>query len=91
MKRRTKAQKVQVKHPFLVSWNEPEKQLIATPVKGQIKSSEAKSETPRTTAKKANLLDKDDYLSTTRRDVIRSLLVTSLILGTEIVLYLAWM
>ena len=90
MKRRTKAQKSKVKHPFLVSWNEPEKKALSEAVKGQNNKSEAKLKPSGTMAKNANFLDKDDYLSTTRRDVIRSLMVTSLIIGTELVIYLAW-
>lgn len=90
-KRKTRTQKENIKHPFLISWDESsEKQKTPTSVKGQNKRSEAEIIHSGTTTKNAVRLDKDGNLSTVRRDVVRSLIVTSLIIGMEVVIYFAW-
>jgi hypothetical protein len=90
-KKRTKKQKQNVKHPFLVSWDPKLSQaqsLIS--VKGQKNKSASTKSRDSTKSKNAYLLEKDTYLASVRHDILKSLAITSFILGLEVMLYLAW-
>ncbi|MFZ5932615.1 MAG: hypothetical protein ACOYT7_00805 [Patescibacteria group bacterium] len=79
-KRRTRQEKERALHTFVFTHD----------VKGQFKieakSQEAKPDKP----KNADILAKDGNLASIKADILKSLLIASLILGAELVVYLAW-
>lgn len=84
-KRRTKRQKQKARHAFSLSWSPSEPD-----VKGQFNFEPNK---PRTNSRKhesALSLAKDGSLASIKKDIIKSLIIVSLILALEVVLYLAW-
>lgn len=97
-KRRTKKQKSQAKNQYLLNWYpsskefkiEPKKSKSVPVVKGQfnnqIMSKAKKARVVKNTESKA----KDASLALIRLDIIKSLVLASLILGVEVMLYLAW-
>ncbi|MEK7113019.1 MAG: hypothetical protein AAB875_06940 [Patescibacteria group bacterium] len=91
VKRRTRQQKERAHHAFLYSWqNEPERKQIRHDVKGQFKIEPKPVSNISRKAKNANLMAKDDSLASVKRDIVKSLILASLILGIEVVVYLAW-
>lgn len=97
-KRRTKKQKRQAKHQFLLKW-EPEKPItkakaqktVSVPtVKGQIKNQAGLSIKTKTKVKFADFQANNEALVLIKRDLVKSLIIASLILALEVVLYLAW-
>ena len=90
-RRRTKKEKQNARHPFLVSWNSGTTNASQnTPVKRQLDSKPIKLHQPGNEAKKADLLDKDNDIVSIKKGITKSLALASLILGMELVLYLAW-
>jgi hypothetical protein len=90
-KRRTKKQKAGAKHPFLISWeNEPENTSSSKPVKGQFKSKSKLKTGSGSKSKNAQLLDKQGYLASIKKDLFKSLVLAGFILALQIVIYLAW-
>ncbi len=97
-KRRTRKQKEKAKHRLTVSW-EPStpslKKVRKTAskkggVKGQKKNtSQAMKKNLRKT-KKANSMAKGESLSLIKRDIVKSLIIASLILSLEVVIYLTY-
>ena len=90
-KRRTRRQKQEARHQFNVSWTPRPQSLSAeASVKSQIKI----KPTPRLgrgqRSKKAKLLAKEGSFEAQRRDTLKSLILASVILAAELVLYLAW-
>ncbi len=86
-KHRTKKQKLNVHHPFVLTWA-PEAH-----VKGQFTSSNNfTADKPKEPAKKekAVLLAQEEATIKIKRDILKSLILVSLILASEVVLYLAW-
>ncbi len=84
-KRRTKKQKEKAKHVFSVSWvpSEPG-------VKGQFNSELKKPGASSGKHESALSLAKDGSLASIKKDILKSLIIVSLILALEVVLYLAW-
>jgi hypothetical protein len=87
-KRRTRQEKEKAIHSFSLSWS-PE----ATP-KGNVKrqfKNEAKAPLPKANKQEnAMILAKDNSLRLIKKDIFKSLVVASLIVAFEVVLYLAW-
>ncbi len=100
-KRRTRKQKEKAKHQFTVSWQptkntsdikagrpEPQKASSKAIVKGQL---EKGAKTPKfQKAKKENAKDtaKPEELASIRRDIFKSIILASLILSLEVMIYL---
>lgn len=90
-KRRTRAEKEKAHHAFLYSWQgQPEKGQVRHDVKGQFKNEPDDISKKRRKAKNANLMAKDDSLASVKRNMVKSLILASLILAAEVVVYLAW-
>lgn len=91
-KRRTRERKEKPKYPFLLSWEPPEaeKGLARHNVKGQFDAKAKNPETRLKDSENANLLAKDDTLASIKKDIVKSLILASLILGAEVVVYLVW-
>ncbi len=90
-KRRTRREKEGAHHQFTLSWQpEAKKTLFEPHVKGQLKNlPEAKTDRHEP-VKNADILTKVGPVEPIKRDIIKSLILASLILGTELVIYLAW-
>ena len=90
-KKRTRKQKEKAKHQFLAKrQNEAKTKPESKIVKGQFNFRHKAEKEKSDKAKSADLLDKEAYLASAKRDVIKSILLASLILGLELVIYLAW-
>ena len=89
-KRRTKRQKQTAKHQFTLSKQRLEK-LASTEgnVKGQFDSEAKTYKSKSSKIKNAKDTAKPTYLTVIRRDSAKSLLIASLILGLEVVIYFA--
>ncbi len=89
-KHRTRKEKETPNYSFLVSWKPDPQSSPGSPVKGQFKtharaeSSEAKG------LKNAKSLDKNDVFVFTKRDLVKSLVLASLVIALELMIYLAW-
>ena len=91
MGRRTKKQKEKARSHFKeFILSEAKKVNIEANVKRQIEKQGKTASIEKGVTKKADILGKEDYLATVKKDIIRSLIITSLILGIELVLYLTW-
>lgn len=90
-KKRTRKDKKNAQHPFLVDWDENDNESISgVAVKGK-KGKEKNSRIKKTKkANNANVLDKSKNAGTIRRDIFRSVLIALFILGMEVVLYFTW-
>lgn len=83
-KRRTRKDKETARHAFNISWS-PEPS-----VKGQFNSEAKKVDHKADELKSARIMAKDASFVSSKRDIVKSLLIASLILALEVVLYLAW-
>lgn len=89
-KRRTKKEKEKARHPFLIKWD-PEESDIS-----KDKSTSAKKRSAITKTIKKNKIKKNSSyfiagngdLNSIKREIFKSLFLTTIILGLEIVLYL---
>jgi hypothetical protein len=90
MTKKTRRQKVNPKHPFLISWEGSENKALKSSVKGQLKDVDITKLKKVKPIKKANYMDKGFGLDQIKHDIIKSLILASLILGLEMVIYLAW-
>ena len=96
-KRRTRKQKESAKHTFTVSWDPTEdktpikaKSNLSEPtVKRQFKKSQSLASIKPKIDKNANYMVKDVYLSDIKRDIGKSLSLALVIVGLELVIYLA--
>ena len=90
-KRRTKKQKQGARHTFNISWVPGEEIEAGKPgVKGQF-NIEPKKPNPSSHKRESALnLAKDASLASIKKDIVKSLILVSLILALEVVLYLAW-
>lgn len=90
-KRRTRKQKEEVKHPFTISWHPEAKTTdseanVNRQIKKPLDTIAAKSvetKSPKITAQYSDL-------ASVKRDIVKSLSLASLILASEVVLYLIW-
>jgi len=90
-KRRTRKQKEKVKYTFIREGRaEPKKRSFEPVVKGQSKKRSKARHKKIQTSKSAVGLAKDSGFSEIKKDLIKSLLLASLILGIEVMVYLAW-
>jgi hypothetical protein len=90
-KRRTRKDKEKARHQFLYSWaTEPKKATSEANVNRQLKKPlEAKIQVTGSAKMAKNLAQVYD-LASVRADITKSLIIASLILGAELVIYLAW-
>lgn len=90
-KRRTRKAKQEARHQFLYTWeSEPKNVRSEANVKRQLKNPiEAIKSGPRSSNMANNLAQVYD-LASVKRDIGKSLIIASLILGAELVIYLAW-
>jgi hypothetical protein len=97
-KRRTRKQKEKAKHQFKLSWeptsiNTVAKDKTSSPkavVKGQTKRDKKTEKLKNRKTKYAYITADYENLGTIRHNLIRSLLIASLILSLELVLYFKW-
>jgi hypothetical protein len=90
-KRRTRKQKERAKHQSAISWKPSHEIRQDKPrVKGQFDFEAGDTSDEAKKAKNAKKLAKDDSLGIIKRDIVKSLLLASLILALEIMVYLAW-
>lgn len=97
-KRRTRKQKEKARHQFTVNWkpsasfsgNERKTASKKAPVKRQKKNASQAKEKGLRKAKKANFMAKDENLSLIKRDIMKSLIIASLILSLEVMIYLIY-
>jgi hypothetical protein len=81
--RRTKKEKLSAKHQF--NFNQA---ISYTHVKGQINLGTTKAKPKPVVTKNADYMDKDNDTAQVKSRIIKSLLLVSLILATEVVIYL---
>ena len=90
-KRRTRKQKEKAKHQFTLSWHlEPKKASSKADVKGQFGKGTKLKKLQKSKIENAKFTAKLDSLASIRRDILKSLLLASLILSLEVMIYLAW-
>jgi hypothetical protein len=90
-KRRTRKQKVGAKRQFLLSWEPAQNEPISNTVKGQFKNDKITTNLVVDNKKNANNLEKDEQLASVKRDITKSLILVSLVLCLELVLYFVWL
>jgi len=90
MTKRTKKEKKEARHPFLISWEKAENSSQAGVVKGHLKNEAKSSQNKIVKTKNANNMVKELSLDQIKHDMVRSLILASLILALEIVIYLVW-
>lgn len=90
-KRRTRKQKEKVKYTFIKKGRaEPKKGSFEPVVKGQSKKRSKTRHKKIPASKKAVESAKDNGFTEIKKDLIKSLLLASLILSIEVMVYLAW-
>lgn len=90
-KRRTRKQKQKAVHPFNLSWHPEPKNTSAEPiVKRQSKNDVNSLSLKPSKAKMAIDSTKGAQTSVIKRNLLRSLIIVSLILALEVVIYLVW-
>lgn len=90
-RRRTRKDKERAHHSFLYSWEgQPEGRQIRHDVKGHFKNEPKEVSKNFGKGKSADNLAKVGSLASIKRDMVKSLILASLILGIELVVYLAW-
>jgi len=90
-KKRTRKDKEKARHKFLVSWDPAtNKASKISSVNRQLGTRGSKLTEAKSRVKNANLSDQDESLGRAKKEIIRSLILSSLILAGEVVLYLAW-
>jgi len=89
-KRRTKKEKIKAKHSFGYQWSADKSGSYTEPVNRQFVKAPKNKSAVLENSKSANLLDKDGNLGIIKKNMLKSLIISSLILSLELVLYLAW-
>jgi len=90
-KRRTKKQKAGARHTFNISWAPGQEVEAGGPsVKGQFNIEPKRLNQSTHKHESALNLAKDASLASIKKDIVKSLILVSLILALEVVLYLAW-
>lgn len=89
-KHRTRSQKETPNYSFLISWKPDGQTSVGSSVKGQFKNHAQGHLSEANRNKNANLLDKNDTFVSTKRDLAKSLILASLIITLELMVYLAW-
>ncbi len=88
-KRRTRKQKEGSKNTFTISWNPGDSNVDNKPVKGQSQNTHNNTDVRNKNFKKANKSEKGNEFAHVKHELIKTLIFASLILGLEVVLYLA--
>lgn len=90
-KKRTRSEKENVHYPFLISWDRgTENNNLQGSVKRETKKPKLGEADEATPTKKANTLAISEETRFIKSDIKKSLIMTSLILILELVIYLAW-
>ena len=89
-KRRTKKQKLTAKHEFGYVWNSANSRSLEAVVNRQTKKPKEVASNHNTNLKTADITAKGHESTAIMRDVAKSILLSSLIIALEIVLYLIW-
>ncbi len=90
-KKRTRKQKSVAKHTFTYSWpNEHKNDDKVKTVNRQLTKTNFETDVPEDRTKYAKITADNTSYAHIKRDIVRSLLFTGLILGTELMLYLFW-
>lgn len=89
-KRRTKKEKERAKHQLRISWKPDSNSFSLDPVKGQFKKPPSGTFSENLSSKNARNLAKDVNLNLSKKEILKSLVLVSLILALELVIYLAW-
>ena len=90
-KHRTLKQKREAKHSFIVKWKSGSSKLEFEPnVKRQIQNEETTLSSEAKTEKLPQISAKDLDLGSIRNNIKKSLILSGLILASEIVLYFIW-
>jgi hypothetical protein len=90
-KRRTRKQKVKARNNFKgFYWTEAKNPEVEANVNRQIEKTLNVGLAERHTANNAEQLAQQGYLGSVKKDITKSVIIASLILGIELVLYLAW-
>ena len=86
--RRTRKQKEKAKHKFL--YLEPKEASDKATVKGQIISTKSHGKYLNTKVQKAAFTDRVDDLASIKKNIGKSVILASLILSLELMIYLVW-
>jgi len=89
-KKRTRKEKKEVHYQFLWKLNQAEITPQVGLVKSHLPTEEISAPKTKTEAKKAANSEKDLNITTIKRDMLKSLALTTFILALEVVLYFAW-
>lgn len=89
-KHRTREQKESPNYSSLISWKPDSQALSGSSVKGQFKNHAQGKTFEAGRHKSADSLDKNDVSVSIKRDLVKSLILASLIIALELVVYLAW-
>ena len=90
-KRRTRKQKEKARHQFNLSLTpQPQKASSEANVKSQIEIEPHIKAARGERAKKARILAKEGNFEAYKADTLKSLILASIVLAAELVLYLAW-
>jgi len=89
-KRRTRSEKSKAKHPFLISWNKPADFDKIQPVKRQKETEDITNHPKENNVKKAKTMQETRHLASTKKGVVKSIIISIIIITAEVVLYLAW-
>ena len=90
-KRRTREQKAKARYNFKgYYWSEAKNTEVEANVKGQFEKTPNAELKDTHTTNNAEQLAQQGYLGSVKKDIIKSLMFSSLILGIELVIYLAW-
>jgi hypothetical protein len=89
--RRTKNERAKAHHQFIVSWSNEAKKIPFEPdVKGQFHADHKAVASKEYNSENALTMAKEESLTHIKRDIVKSLILSSFILGTEVVIYLLW-
>lgn len=86
-KKRTKKQKVEAKHHFTLSWNQTNNVALDKHVKREISNLDRHEKIKLSRANNAKYTAKDYNLALIKNDLVKTLIISSLILSLEVVLY----
>ena len=93
-KRRTKKEKLNPKHPMTISWqpkaSEAKNTNFEANVKRQLLKEENETLTGSMTVKLAKITDKNGSSVSVKKDLVKSLVFASLIIASEVMIYLVW-
>lgn len=93
-KRRTKKDKINPKHSISISWDpdavEAKKPSSEANVKRQLPNEKSRIQSSNRTLKLAKDTEKNDSLASVKKDLIKSLVFASLLIASEVVIYLFW-